>query len=268
MRKKEDNDMQQPYLRPLGSADWQQSKGNDHSCYTVGDRILIDANSALVMNLLNLDLDPISMDTLCFTHMHADHVMGLAPLLLLWRVRRGGLEGLTILGPKQSVREAVEYALRFALHDGGNRSSPIRSLPTIVELSSGDRYDHPDYRIAVTASDHAVPGLCYRFEHRASGHVLGLSGDTRCQPGYADFFRDADLLVYEASYGAGPLDAFNETCRHSSAREAAQVCAESGAKRLMLTHCYEAKRAQALEEARRRLSVPVLWATPGECFAF
>ena len=260
--------MTAPFLRPLGSADWLQTKGNDNSCYTLSDRLLIDCNSALVMNLLNHDIDPLEMNTVLFTHMHIDHCMGLAGLLMYWRIQKGDLGLLTIAGPAATVRDQVMRTLDFVFHDSRDRMAEIKRLPNIIELSGDGTFDHPDFTIAYTDSDHAVPGLCYRITDKATGHTVGLSGDTLYQPKYGAFFRDVDLLAYECSYGAGPLDDFAAVCRHSSAREAAAVANESAARRLMLTHTYEPKREAALAEAQRRTSIPVLWATPFVPVAF
>ena len=220
------------------------------------------------MNLLNHDIDPLSMNTVLFTHMHIDHCMGLAGLLMYWRVQKGDLGLLTIAGPAATVRDQVMRTLDFVFHDSHDRMAEIKRLPNIIELSGDGTFDHPDFTIAYTDSDHAVPGLCYRVTDKATGHTVGLSGDTLYQPQYGAFFRDVDLLAYECSYGAGPLDDFVAICRHSSAREAAAVANESAARRLMLTHTYEPKREAALAEAQRRTSIPVLWATPFVPVAF
>lgn len=260
--------MNQPYLRVLGSADWHQTKNNDHSCYTLNDRILIDACSSIVVNLLNRDVDPMNLSTICFTHMHADHYMGLAPFLLYWRVRKGSLDGLTIAGPKATLRDAFDLAMDYAFHEFGRIREKLNGMPTLLELEGPDSFDLPDFHVQVINSDHAVPGLCYRFTHKATGHTIGLTGDTRYQPSYGDFFRGVDVLVHEASFGAGPLPERNAVCRHSSAREAAQVSLEAGVRRLLLTHTYEPQREAALTEARSRLDIPVEWAIPGNIFEF
>ena len=44
--------MKENFIRVLGSADWHQTAFNDHSCYTVDDRILIDACPSVVTQLL------------------------------------------------------------------------------------------------------------------------------------------------------------------------------------------------------------------------
>lgn len=258
--------MNQPFVRVLGSADWQQTKRNDHSCYTVSDKILVDACSNVVQNLMEQDVDPVSVTTICFTHMHADHYMGLAPLLLYWRVRKASLGELTIVGPKASVRAGFERALSFVFHDSRDIHAEIAEMPTIIEIEGCDSYDLPDFRIDAIDADHAVPGLCYRFTHKASGRSVGFTGDTRFQDRFASFFKDVDLMVHEVSFGAEGLTEFNEICRHCSVYEAVQTAEVSGAHSLLLTHTYEPKRAAALAEARKRLTIPVEWAMPYHCF--
>lgn len=260
--------MNTPFIRPLGSADWRPTKGNDHSCYTLNDTTLVDCNAACLMNLLNLDIDPISIDHIFFTHMHIDHCMGLASILHHWRVVKGDLGDLTIVGPAATVRDQVMLTLKYVFHDSKDMMAQIKRLPRIVELSGDGIYDHRDFTVAYTDSDHAVPGLCYVFTEKASGKKVGLSGDTMILPKFTDFFKDVDLLVYECSYGGGPLDDNVVNCRHSSSREAAEVVNLSGAKRLMLTHCYEPKRAGALEEGKKRTAVPVEWAVSFQIFPY
>ena len=40
--------MKQSFIRVLGSADWHQTAYNDHSCYTICDKILIDACPSVI----------------------------------------------------------------------------------------------------------------------------------------------------------------------------------------------------------------------------
>lgn len=256
------------FVRVLGSADWQPTKNNDHSCYTVNDRLLVDACPSVVVNLLSQDVDPVALTTVCFTHMHADHYMGLAPLLLYWRVRKGSLGEMTIVGPKETVREGFERALNFAFHDSRDISEEIAQMPVILELEGEAGFETPDFSARVMNSDHAVPGLCYRMTDRHSGHSVGFTGDTRYQPEFGAFFRDVDLLVHEMSFGAEPLNAANEICRHSGAREAVRVCRETRAKHLMLTHAYQPKREAGVALAREQLDIPVDWAMPGSVLSY
>ena len=250
------------FVRPLGSADWRPTKGNDHSCYTQNDKVLVDCNAGVLMHILSLDKDPTEFDHIFFTHMHIDHCMGLASILHHWRVVKGDLGGLTIVGPAATVREQVMLTLKYTFHDNKDMMKDIKRLPNIVEVSGDGTYENDDFTVAYTDADHAVPGLCYVFTDNNTGKTIGFSGDTMYMPKFADFFRNINLLVYECSYGGGPLDDNVVNCRHSSSREAAQVVNESGAKALMLTHATEHKREGAIIEAGKRTDVPIYWALP------
>lgn len=258
--------MTQPFVRVLGSADWHPTKNNDHSCYTLCDKILIDDCPSAMMTLLNHDVDPISIGTICFTHMHADHYMGLPALLLHWRVRTASLGGLTIVGPKATIRASVERAMNFVFHDSRDMHAEIAELPKIVELEGDSVYETDEFTIAAMDSDHAVPGLCYHITHKASGKSVGFTGDTCYLPAFETFFKDADLLLHECSFGAGPLPEGNIVCRHASAQEAVVVCKQANVKKLLLTHTFEPNREAALAYARAHLDIPVEWAVPYQTF--
>ena len=260
--------MNEPFVRVLGSADWHQTAHNDHSCYTVSDRILIDACPSVVTQLQEAGVDPLDVHLVLVTHMHCDHYMGLAPLMHYWRVcRQTDLSGLTIAGPRETVQDYVDFTLRFVFRDELNAC--VTRMPRILPLGEGDTLHHAGYAVHVHEADHAVPARSYRLVHEESGRSVGFTGDTRYQQSLPGFFRDVDLLLHEVSLGAGPVDpVHNAGCRHSSAQEAVRVCRESGARRLLLTHCYEGKRQTALDEARRLLDRSVDWAMPGSVFPF
>ena len=252
-----------PFLRVLGSADWLPTKDNDGSSYLLNDRIMVDTGWSAAYNMICHDLDPITPKLLCFTHMHADHYMGLTQLILYWRIKKGSLGEWTIAGPKQSVKSAFDRAFQYVFHDSHNVLKEVGQMPRILELTDGDSFEAQGYRISVISSDHATPGLCYRFTHLETGDSIGFTGDTRYHDAFPEFFMGCDLLVHEASFGAGPLDPeANAICKHSSAQEAALVAREAQVKRLLLTHAYEPKRQAAVEAAKAQLTIPVAWSQP------
>ena len=262
-------------LRVLGSADWHVTAHNDNSCYLLGDCALIDACSSGILQMLNAGIDPLNVNTIFFTHLHADHCLGLAPILHYWQVRMAGehhagdFSGLTIVGHRAMLRRAVELALQIVLDQPKDLDQAVAKMPKLVELEGECAYEHPRYHVDVMNSDHAVPGLCYRFTDRETGSTVGLTGDTKYRSEFGKFFDHVDLFVHEASFGAGPVPPIADTtCRHSSAIEASRVATEAQVGHLLLTHTYEPKRAAALEEARKRLTIPVDWAMPGSIIEY
>lgn len=260
--------MKIPFVRVLGSADWLQETGDDHSCYTVNDRVLVDACPSVVQALLTRGIDPTDIKTVCFTHLHADHYMGLAPLLLYWRVRLGTYAGYTIIGPKATIRAAVDRALNYIYHDSDSIWDEVKALPEIIEIEDEGRVEAEDLVIETVASLHAVPGLCYRFTDAQSGHTACFSGDTWYRPEFAAFYKEAELLVHECSCGAGVTTAENNSGRHSSGHDVVRVCNESSVRRLLLTHAGMGARLPALGICKTQLHIPVDWAIPGRVYEF
>lgn len=252
-----------PFLRVLGSSDWQPTKNNDGSSYLLNDRIMLDTGWSAAYNMICHDLDPIEPKLLCFTHMHADHYMGLTQLILYWRIKKASFGEWTIAGPKESVKAAFDRAFDYVFHDFKGLIKEEMQMPRIIELSEGDSFEAQGYKVSVISSDHSVPGLCYRFTHLETGHSIGFTGDTRYREEFGGFFKGCDLLVHEASAGAGPLKPeSNAISRHSSALEAAQVAKEARVKHLLLTHANESKREPAVQTAKSLLDIPVAWAVP------
>ena len=140
--------MNEPFVRVLGSADWHQTAHNDHSCYTVSDRILIDACPSVVTQLQEAGVDPLDVHLVLVTHMHCDHYMGLAPLMHYWRVcRQTDLSGLTIAGPRETVQDYVDFTLRFVFRD--KLDACVTRMPRILPLGEGDTLHHAGYAVHV-----------------------------------------------------------------------------------------------------------------------
>ena len=256
------------YLRVLGSADWHQTAFNDHSCYTINDKILIDACPSVVTHLQEHGADPIDIPVICFTHMHCDHIMGLPPILHYWYVcKNKNLGELTIIGPKATIHKKVKQALSFMFGSDEEIQASIREMPQIIEMEGNMAMDLPGFRVMTINSHHAVPGICYRIQDLNSGKTVGFTGDTAYIPEFGMFFKETDLLLHEVSYGAGPVKPGNPG-GHSSAEEAVRVCREADVKRLLLTHTYEPNRDGALAAVRRNLSIPVEWAVPHQVYPF
>ncbi|CAN5701571.1 ribonuclease Z [soil metagenome] len=212
------------------------------------------------------------ISTICFSHMHADHVAGL-PGILHAITHSGRTDPVTIYGPEGTAD--VVMALRTIAPD-----LPYRI--DLNELSSGDRFKMTEgVRGTVVNGDHHMPCLAYRFDvsrspqflaeraaedglsvdlwkdlqrgldvavgtqvFRASdyhgperrGVSVGVVTDTRPLPQFPAFFADVDLMVCEGTYGDSNDLPKAIQRKHMTFSEAAGIARSAGAGTLWLTH--------------------------------
>jgi ribonuclease Z len=229
------------------------------------------------------------LGAICFTHMHADHVLGL-PGVLFMVAHAGRTEPLHIYGP-----QGMGYII-----EGLRRVVPDLPFPLHMhELRSGEQFALPgNMRASCASAAHGVPCLAYRIElprnrefqlerAKASGlpvqlwsrlqhgqsveyngqifqpdSVLGpprrgisfaFITDTRPARQLADLARDADLLICESMYD-DPADLpLAKANAHMLAEESAGIAAAAGAHSLILTHfspkIYDPSRAEKAARA-------------------
>lgn len=238
-----------------------------------GELILFDCGEGSQRQLLKAGIGFVKRMRIFITHLHGDHVLGLAGLLQSMGLM-GREDPLPVYGPPGLARlvNAFKEALAF-------------KLPYTVEVhevEGGVVYEGDGYKVEATPVDHSVPALAYmlaeserpgRFSpERAlelgvpkgplwkalqtgravevSGRVIkpedvlgpprrGLklvySGDTEFVHDLIEFSRGADLLIHESTFDDSlERKALEE--KHSTARQAATVAKLAGVRRLVLTH--------------------------------
>ena len=210
-----------------------------------------------------------------FTHFHTDHFLGVLGLLrtLTLQDRK---ESLSIWGPKGLVQmlkradglgvERLTFELEVAEVTPGDpikrKDYDILPFPVehraavavgyaLIEHERRGIFD-PDHaralgipegplwgRIAkgeaVTLDDGRVIEPAALVGPTRSGRRVVVTGDTRPCQATIEAAQGADLIAHEATFGDEEAQRALET-GHSTAREAAEVAASSGAKRLVLTH--------------------------------
>ncbi len=239
-----------------------------------GQTMLVDCGEGTQRQMMRYGVS-FAFEDLLFTHMHADHFLGLTGLIRTLQLQ-GRTEPLRLWGPVGSSR-----VLRACITLGGDRATfPIE----ITEIEPGSAIKRTDFSIVTFPVDHrqtASLGFALIEEDRLGrfnpdlaramgipegplwgrihkgepitledgriiepaqlvgaarrGRRVVITGDTRPCAETILAARDADLLVHEATFGEEEAARALET-GHSTAREAAEVARRAGARRRVLTH--------------------------------
>jgi ribonuclease Z len=239
-----------------------------------GDRILLDCGEGTQRQMMRYGTG-FDVEHVFLTHMHGDHVLGLPGLIQTWdfnereaplsihapagtRKRIEQLVSATGDSPSFPVRinqvspgdvalDRTEYEVRvievihrtnavgYALVEDERKGRFDREKaeeefgippgPKYSKLHNGEPVEH-DGR---TVYPEEVVG------QPRPGRRLVYTGDTRPCESVIAAAEGADLLIHDAMFTDDRRDRARETA-HSTAREAAEVAREAGAKRLALTH--------------------------------
>lgn len=200
------------------------ASGSACSGYLVqGERaeIAVDLGCGTLATLTSLT-PPEGLTALLLTHWHGDHCSDVLPMLYRLEsvAARLGVawKPLDIYAPldeSSPVRVAVKKCGAVRLHD----TAPGETL-----MLAG-------MEVQTFAARHPVPALMYRLTEQ--GKALAMTGDTNDTPDLPALAKSADLLVAD---GLFPQAAWGESKPHLSARMAAELARDAGARALLITH--------------------------------
>lgn len=251
----------------LGAGPAMGLNGRPTSCYLLraGERrILIDCGPAIIQQLHETGVAPHQIDDVCFTHGHADHVLGY-PMLMLWRLFKAppGV-GLPRIVASQATLAALDGVMQHTLAGEAEliKAAPRVTLPTEAPASLPL---YADVMLRTWPMNHSpyAPGLGLRFEigDPPAQKIVAFTGDTGPCDNVALLAQDADLLVHEATLSARLKPEFAEGAfGHSTAQIAGRHAAAARAKRLALVHIdvsEEGQEAVFIAEAAAEYAGPV-----------
>ena len=200
------------------------------SCYLVEADDADDRTWRLVLDLgsgalgaLQRYVDPLTVDAVLLSHLHADHCLDLAGYYVMRRYHPTGIQPrIPVWGPEgTAARMARAYDLpeepgmreEFDFREWG---APVQIGPFTVE--------------AVPVA-HPVPAFGIRVS--ADGATVGYSGDTGPCAALVEVAHDVDLFLAEASFRS--VDP-NPPDLHLTGTDGGVAATQAGAKRLVLTH--------------------------------
>jgi ribonuclease Z len=216
-----------------------------------------------------------ALNDIFFSHFHADHFLGL-PGLLRTMALQGRTDPFHAWGPPGATRILKHAASlgaerpTFPLHvhelepgavvkrgeysvvaaSAVHRGPPSLTYAIVEDVRRG-RFN-PERARELGIPEGPLWGRIHRGENVKlddgrvidAGTLVGptrhgrrvvITGDTRPCEATVDLARGADLLVHEATFAEEEAERARET-GHSTAREAADVAARAGVRRLVLTH--------------------------------
>ncbi|GAA0104210.1 ribonuclease Z [Paraclostridium sordellii] len=241
-----------------------------------GRKILIDCGEGTQVSMKIVNSGFKSIDYICITHIHGDHIIGL-PGLLSTIGNSGREEPLTIIGP-EGIKEAVDAFMVI-----------VRDLPyelRVIENPKEDiivnnNYICKDIIISTLEVDHSTPCIAYSFyikrkakfdlEKAIANNVpkelwnklqngrdirvedilytkdmvmgqprkglkVSLVTDTRPNEDIEQFVKNSDLLICEGMYGDDSDIDRAIKNKHMVFSESANIAKNSQSEMLLLTH--------------------------------
>lgn len=153
-----------------------------------GFTLLIDCGHSAVPAIWRRCTDPDMIDTIYLTHHHADHVVGLLPVVERW-ISEKRRRALTILTTPRGIDQLRRLFTAGFIPLDGTTPFPITLRPAAETARLGP------FALTVAPTTHAVPNHAIRLE--LDGSRLAYSGDGRPTAQSLALYADADLLLHE-----------------------------------------------------------------------
>lgn len=233
----------------LGTASALVTANRDNSSLLIesgSDLILVDCSGNPAGKILHFGHRPKDLNAVFLTHLHIDHCYGL-PALLFHMFLEKRESALHLFCPEEEIDLLNRQLLAHDI-DSDVRTYPLvkKAVSPIINSSIWET----DHTVVLSGcSNHSRPTRAYRMTEKSTGRSVVFTGDTTPRDEIAEFSRNADLLIHEATYLELHRDLASEY-GHSTARQAAEVAAKARVRALALIH-FECSPECSLEDFRR-----------------
>jgi len=236
---------------------------------------LFDCGEATQHQILHTTIRPRKISKIFITHMHGDHIFGLPGMLGSRSFQGGeskldiyGPQGIKLFLETSLVTSKTHLSYPIEIHEFEEEGILFEEQGYKVSVkklehgvpSYGYRVEEADrpgeLLVAKLKTDGIQPGPIYqeikrnetvmledgrticRDDYLGSskpGRVISILGDTRSTHQHADFIRNSDTLVHEATFDADKPDLAHDYF-HSTTVEAANLAKDGQVDKLILTH--------------------------------
>jgi ribonuclease BN (tRNA processing enzyme) len=271
----------------LGTGTPHPSLERQSSSYLVetgGDTILLDHGTGSHHRLLESGHQAVDVTHVFFTHLHYDHCMDYARLVLQrWDQGADRIPDLDVYGPAPihrmtdllfgpdgvygpDIRARIEHQSSidtFAARGG----TPPRKRPTprVREIKAGDVVQGKSWKLTAGHAVHVQPYLeCLAFRLDTEDGSLCYSGDSGATDAIVELARGCDILIHmnHLFSGTAPTSAFRDAVGHHKGN--ARAAQRAGVKTLVLVHAVPSIdqpriRERIVHEIRQEFSGNVVW---------
>lgn len=183
-----------------------------------GDK-LIDVGFGVLTNLLRTEVKLDSINQVYISHTHSDHIGDFTGLI--WAM---AMDNRT--KPLHVISSASTAATLKKILELQSTPPPLVKFDTVFVRPKA-------VNVKCLTTIHVPENLAYRFETEQGDLVY--VGDTAKHQKVADFARDCDLLIHDATF-LGGQESLAAMTNHSTAKDAATTARNAGARKLLLTH--------------------------------
>ncbi|MEM4238396.1 MAG: MBL fold metallo-hydrolase [Nitrososphaerota archaeon] len=199
------------------------------------NNVLLDCGPGTLEKMRRLSLSPFTVQTLCLTHFHIDHVTDLLPLLKLRAYTEEGLpnprpQHLRIFGPK-GLRKFLSTVI-----DDNEYFSYVKTLmryESYCVIEEADPWRNSSIgglSLTMAPVTHDF-GAAYRIDTPHASVVF--SGDTSINTDIIKLAEGADILIHECSFPSEKL-----VGKHVSERELGRILEAVKPRVLIVSHLY------------------------------
>ncbi len=183
-------------------------------------KILLDCGNG-VLSRLQQYIDIEELDAVILSHLHSDHMSDVMILRYAVNIKmmKGLMErGIKVYAPESPIEEFERLRYKDAID--------------LIPIDPNNRLIIKNLTIRFKKMVHGVDNYAISVEKGSKKFVY--SGDTCPNEDLVEFSKGADLLLCEA--GILERDEKDIRSMHLTAKEAGEIAAKSGVRRLLLTH--------------------------------
>ncbi|MEE2788760.1 MAG: MBL fold metallo-hydrolase [Myxococcota bacterium] len=183
----------------IGTADAFNAAGRGNSCYWIDDRqgaFMVDFGPTALMQCRHQQKDLARLDGVFLTHLHGDHMGGLAMLLMHLNFVESRTRPFVIAGPPETAQRLAllrESAYPELLRRGLNYPIHIKTWTIPGEINVLGR------TVRAIRARHDTVATATSFTVKTEDYTVAFSGDTGWQPALLELVDGADVFVCECS---------------------------------------------------------------------